>query len=277
MKTAFIVAALAAVLRPATAHYVFTHFIHNGDYTGHYEFIRENTNYYMPTKSVEGDDFRCNTGSFANAGKTGVRQVQPGDEIGFGLAYDATILHPGPLSAYMSKAPSDVHEYDGSGDWFKIYELGPTDFTPEGIEWGVTGKANFTFPLSTETPPGQYLVRIEHIAIHGAQDLGGAEFYFTCAQIEVGGNSDATPDPTVKIPGVYSATDPGIHFNMYYPLPTSYPIPGPSVWPGEGTSSVGAADATSSVPSPAVTNAVPSASLDPYGCPQKFVTVTVSA
>lgn len=28
--------------------------------------------------------------------------------------------------SYMSKAPSSVNDYDGSGDWFKIFDWGPT-------------------------------------------------------------------------------------------------------------------------------------------------------
>jgi hypothetical protein len=79
----------------------------------------------------------------------------------------------------------------------------------------VTGKSNFTFTLPKETPAGQYLVRIEHIALHGAGEFGGAEFYFNCAQIEVEGDSTETPGPVVKIPGVYTGYEPGILFYMY--------------------------------------------------------------
>lgn len=33
-----------------------------------------------------------------------------------------TNIHP----RYMSKAPGSANDYDGSGDWFKIQDFGPT-------------------------------------------------------------------------------------------------------------------------------------------------------
>lgn len=172
----------------------------------------------MPYKGAySSDDLRCNVGSQQFASKTGVYKVKAGDEIGFGTDFNAEIQHPGPLQAYLSKAPGDVREYDGSGDWFKICELGPSQFSSDGIQWGVTGTWNFTFALPEETPAGQYLVRIEHIALHGAGEFGGAELYFNCAQIEVESDSTAVPGPLVKIPGVYTGYEPGILFYMYRP------------------------------------------------------------
>ncbi|KAJ5648794.1 glycosyl hydrolase family 61-domain-containing protein [Penicillium longicatenatum] len=57
----------------------------------------------------------------------GIHKVKAGDTIGFGLDFGATIQHPAPMQVYLSKAPGDVKDYDGSGDWFKVYELGPTE------------------------------------------------------------------------------------------------------------------------------------------------------
>ena len=216
----------------AFSHYFFPYFIDNGNVTDYYEYVREDTQGYMPWKgNYESDDFRCNTDSFQYASQTDVYKVKAGDTIGFGTDFGAQIEHPGPMQVYLSKAPGDVHDYDGSGDWFKIWELGPTSFGSDGIEWGVTGRSNFTFPLPKETPPGQYLVRIEHIALHGAGDFGGAEFYFNCAQIEVESESTAIPEPVVKFPGVYDGYEPGILFYMYRPYWHNYTMPGPLVWP----------------------------------------------
>ncbi|KAJ5883146.1 glycosyl hydrolase family 61-domain-containing protein [Penicillium subrubescens] len=174
----------------------------------------------MPWKgNYNSDDFRCNTGSFQFAGQTDVNKVKAGDQIGFATDFGVLVGHPGPMQVYMSKAPGDVRDYDGSSDRFKIWELGPTSFGNESIQWGVTGKSNFTFTLPKETPAGQYLVQIEHIALHGAGEFGGAEFYFNCAQIEVESDSTETPGPVVKIPSVYTRYEPGILFYM------------PNVWP----------------------------------------------
>jgi hypothetical protein len=67
----------------------------------------------------------------------------------------------------MSKAPGDVSQYDGSGDWFKVFQLGtisPWNGTDPG--WLVWKKNKFTFTLPAEIPAGQYLMRIEHVAVH---------------------------------------------------------------------------------------------------------------
>ncbi|KAF4922050.1 putative endo-beta-1,4-glucanase D [Colletotrichum viniferum] len=209
---------LAAAISSASAHYFFPHLIVNGNFTGYNEYVRENTQGYMPLKNgYDSTDLRCRTDSMQYASKTGIYKVKAGDEVGFGLNFGGRIQHPGPMQAYLSKAPGDVREYDGSGDWFKIFELGPKTFSSEGIQWGAY----------------DYLIRIEHIGVHGAGDFGGAEFYFNCAQIEVenaSGNS-GIPGPLVKIPGLYTDHEPGIEFFMYRPWIVNYTMPGPAVWP----------------------------------------------
>jgi hypothetical protein len=65
----------------------------------------------------------------------------------------------------MSKAPGDVRNYDGSGDWFKIFEDSVCrtsgDFTTNAwCSWDATTLAA-TIPR--DTPNGEYLVRFEHI------------------------------------------------------------------------------------------------------------------
>lgn len=71
----------------------------------------------------------------------------------------------------MSRAPGDVKQYQGDGDWFKVYEdiiCGPMNPLHDS-DWCSWGKANVEFTIPADTPPGQYLVRVEHIAIHGAE------------------------------------------------------------------------------------------------------------
>jgi len=107
------------------AHYRFSKLVHNGRLTNDWEYMRENSNGIMPTKQflTPSDDFRCNSGSFANAQKTKVMKVAPGDQIGFQLWYYATMKHPGPLTIHMSRAPGDVRQYRGDGDWFKVHQM----------------------------------------------------------------------------------------------------------------------------------------------------------
>ena len=83
--------------------------------------------------------------------------------------------------------------------------------------------------LPTDVAAGQYLVRHEIIALHLAVNQGGAEFYPSCTQIEVGGSQTGTPDQTVSFPGAYSDNDPGIYDPNVFDTSATYIFPGPPV------------------------------------------------
>ncbi|KAK8023654.1 hypothetical protein PG993_011720 [Apiospora rasikravindrae] len=201
----------------ARAHYIFSNLIVNGvAQGGDYAYIRKNSNSYMPSftsEVVNSPDLRCNKG--ATAGSTKTYSVKAGDKIGFKLSFNEFIEHPGPAFVYMSKAPGSVASYDGSGDWFKAYEAG----------------------LCGGNAATDYLVRPEHIAIHEGH-VGKAQFYMECAQLKIEGPGGGAPAPLVKIPGIYSANDPGIAYNKWTGSPAAYVMPGPKVW-GGGASSGG--------------------------------------
>ncbi|KLU92527.1 hypothetical protein MAPG_11472 [Magnaporthiopsis poae ATCC 64411] len=59
----------------------------------------------------------------------------------------------------------------------------------------------------------------------------GDEFYIGCAQLKVTGSGTGKPGPTVKFPGAYNGSEPGILINIYWPPPQSYVAPGPATWP----------------------------------------------
>jgi hypothetical protein len=166
----------------------------------------------------------------------------------------SSISHPGPLQFYLAKVPEGktAADWDGSGDvWFKIYSQGAT-FSGGQMSWGssgtsnpsantcrrsftnaiYTGKQQVSVPLPKALPSGEYLMRVEHIALHSASAAGGAQFYISCAQLKVENGGNGSPSPLVSFPGAYKATDPGIQLNIYYPVPTSYTPPGPAVWSG---------------------------------------------
>lgn len=89
--------------------------------------------------------------------------------------------------------------------------------------------------LPAALPSGEYLLRIEHIALHAAGATGGAQFYLSCGQINVINGGNGTPGPLVSFPGAYSPTDPGIKYDMYGYPPKAYKAPGPAVWSGGST------------------------------------------
>jgi hypothetical protein len=92
-------------------------------------------------------------------------------------------------------------------------------------------KSTVSFTIPKNVPSGKYLVRVESIALHQAQSVGGAQMYLSCAQVEVVGGGSGTPGPLVAFPGAYNANDPGLRWS-YYPIATSYTAPGPKVWDG---------------------------------------------
>jgi hypothetical protein len=65
----------------------------------------------------------------------------------------------------MSRAPGSVKEYDGSGDWFKIFQEGVCntggDFTTDS--WCTWDRNWIAATIPKDTPDGEYLVRFEHI------------------------------------------------------------------------------------------------------------------
>ncbi|EIM85306.1 glycoside hydrolase [Stereum hirsutum FP-91666 SS1] len=138
--------------------------------------------------------------------------------------------HKGPIMTYLAKV-DNATQTDVTGlKWFKIYEDGLTASTQQ---WAVdrmianAGKVTFTIPECIED--GQYLMRHELIALHGASTYPGAQFYLECAQLQITGGGSASP-ATVSFPGAYAGSDPGITVNIYYPTLTNYTIPGPDVF-----------------------------------------------
>ncbi|KAK7948647.1 uncharacterized protein PG986_009533 [Apiospora aurea] len=218
-------AALTLLATAVSAHYTFPALVANGETTKDWEYVRKTTNFQNngPVEDVNSEAIRCYQKEPGSEGAK-TMTVKAGDKVGFTVP--GSIGHPGPLAFYMAKAPSSVADFDGSGDvWFKISEDQP-NFAQSGLTWPSDGKRE----VSTTVPPciedGEYLLRVEHIAVHSASQEGGAQFYLSCAQIKVEGGGSSKPEG-VSFPGAYSPTDPGIKFNLYYPVPTSYENPGP--------------------------------------------------
>lgn len=83
----------------------------------------------------------------------------------------------GPVSFYMSKAPAGVSlsSYDGSGDWFKIKDIGPTFPSSCSASWDLSQSYTVTIPKSL--PNGNYLLRAQQLAIHNPYPGGIPQFY----------------------------------------------------------------------------------------------------
>ncbi|KAJ4348779.1 uncharacterized protein N0V89_010157 [Didymosphaeria variabile] len=172
---------------------------------------------------VTSSDIRCNQ---LNPGNETVT-VAAGSNVKVNVNPNA--YHPGPFQSYLAKVPEgqDVNTWDPTGAvWFRIYAEQPK--FGSSLTW--LSAANYDIKIPSCIAPGKYLMRNEQIALHVAQSSGGAQFYLSCAQIEVtGGGSKAATD-LVAFPGAYKASDPGILININYPVPTSYTNPGPATF-----------------------------------------------
>lgn len=74
----------------------------------------------------------------------------------------------------------------------------------------ISGGGWHYFTMPSCIAPGDYLLRVELIALHSAGSQGGAQFYMECAQIRVTGSGTKTGTNFVSMPGPYSPTDPGV-------------------------------------------------------------------
>ncbi|KAK7007673.1 glycoside hydrolase [Favolaschia claudopus] len=235
MKGFATLAAIAALAAKASAHYVWPQLIVNGANTTSWQYVRQSNNWQdlNPLTDVSSVDVRCYDSE--ESGTSSTMSVAAGSTVGFTVSGNpANLYHPGVLNVYMAKAPdgTDVADWDGSGNvWFKVYQISAVTDGGSTITFPATGMPEVTFPIPSETPSGQYLIRIEHIALHVASSFGGAQFYIACGQVEVTGGGSGTPGPLVQFPGEYTGNEPGILLDIYYPIPATYTQPGPAVWP----------------------------------------------
>lgn len=143
--------------------------------------------------------------------------------------------HHGPIFTYLAACKGDCTKVNKNKlKWFKIAELGQISLgagvgTP-GV-WAATQliSANGTWPVTIprSIKAGNYILRHEILALHSAYDVGGAQFYPQCANIQITGRGRHIP-PGVVGTSLYNETDPGVHYNIYNDeLKPVYQLPGP--------------------------------------------------
>ncbi|KAK6509630.1 hypothetical protein TWF481_004363 [Arthrobotrys musiformis] len=210
----------------------------------------ENGNSFID--DVTSADIACNKG--AKAAKL-VAPAPAGSEVTF-FWTEWPESHKGPVITYLADCGGDCTTAVGSElNWFKIDEAGLLADGTWAADAVIKNNNSYTLTLPKKIKNGQYLLRHEIIALHAAHEKNGAQFYPSCTNIEItGATGENTPD-TVKIPGAYSAEDPGIFINIYYPKVESYVIPGPAVYTEDGTSSPNPQVPSSSTPADTTTAA----------------------
>ncbi|KZV93254.1 hypothetical protein EXIGLDRAFT_674276 [Exidia glandulosa HHB12029] len=188
-----------------------------------------------PVQAVTSADMACN---IAAASAPNTCAVKAGDTLSVEMhqqAGDRSCAseaiggqHYGPIMIYLAKVSNAATAVGASSNWFKISEGGLMSNNPDYFANQVLNDncGHWTFKLPSDIAPGDYLLRAETIALHTASTSGQAQFYMSCYQLQISGTGTASP-PTVKIPGAYSASDPGILVNIHQNL-TTYKIPGPT-------------------------------------------------
>ncbi|EXF75948.1 fungal cellulose binding domain-containing protein [Colletotrichum fioriniae PJ7] len=222
MKFFTAAAVLSAAVSEVSGHYIFQQLSVGSTKYDVFQHIRKNTNYNSPVTDLASNDLRCNVGG-ASGAQTTVVNVKPGDAFTFTL--DTAVYHQGPISLFLSKAPSHVQDYDGSGKWAKFKDFLPT-FSNGQATWPM--RQTYEYKIPTCLPNGEYLLRVHQLGIHNPYPAGIPQFYISCAQINVTGSTASASSfaPTLSIPGAFKDTDPGYTVNIYQPGFTSYVAPG---------------------------------------------------
>ncbi|EMD39566.1 glycoside hydrolase family 61 protein [Gelatoporia subvermispora B] len=238
MKSFTSLALLSALVSSASAHTIFQEMYVNGVDEGHEVAIRVPT-YDGPITDVTSNDLICNGGinPYQQPVSQAIIQVPAGAQVtaewhhtlaGADPSDPADPIdpsHKGPILAYLAKV-DNATQTDVTGlNWFKIYEDGLTVSTQQwAVDRLIANKGLVSFDIPSCIEAGQYLMRVEIIALHAASTYPGAQFYMECAQLEITGGGSTQP-ATVPFPGTYESTDPGITIDIYQTL-SSYVIPG---------------------------------------------------
>ncbi|KAI1814356.1 glycoside hydrolase [Poronia punctata] len=179
-----------------------------------------------PVTDVTSDDIVCNVPG-TNSAET--IPAKAGDTIK--VQWDSS-THPSPIThmLYGPLGEGEAATASGVGDgWFKIDEVDYVDgqWANEIME---AVDMTHTFKLPEGLESGEYLLRSEMLALHGAQDLGGAQFYIGCAQLSITGSGSGC-SPTISLPGAYKEDDENIYIPDFYNGfdPTTYKAPGGEV------------------------------------------------
>ncbi|KAH8685029.1 endoglucanase-4 [Ilyonectria robusta] len=137
--------------------------------------------------------------------------------------------HKGPILNYI--APYNGQTTGGSLVWSKISQSSIVS----GTTWVTDTLIASNYSTSTTIPrnlkAGNYVIRHEIIALHGAQNDNGAQAYPQCLNLKVGGSGTVAPSSGTVGTSLYTRSESGIMFNLYTSY-TTYPYPGPTIWTG---------------------------------------------
>lgn len=156
--------------------------------------------------------------------------------------------HHGPIIDYIAAADDPTTVDKSTLEWIKIQESGLISGSNPGT-WAadelISNGLTWSIKIPSTLKPGNYVLRHEIIALHSAENSDGAQNYPQCVNLQVTGSGSELPDGTLGT-ALYTASDPGILFNIYTSF-DSYTIPGPALgFSSSGSSSSGSSSGASS-------------------------------
>ncbi|KAB5586175.1 glycoside hydrolase [Coniochaeta sp. 2T2.1] len=138
--------------------------------------------------------------------------------------------HKGPVIDYLANCNVPCTSVDKTKlNFFKISEVGLVDAASD--TWAATQLTNnnnsWLVSIPTDIAPGNYVLRHEIIALHAGGQPNGAQNYLFCFSLAISSSGSKNPDgiPAQKF---YSASDPGILFDLFSKSLAAYKIPGVS-------------------------------------------------
>ncbi|KAK6543460.1 hypothetical protein TWF694_000206 [Orbilia ellipsospora] len=218
-----LVAAALGLVASVNAHCILQRVSVNGADQGLLVGLRAPNN-NNPVGDVTSDNIICQTpGSTSST----IINVKGGDKLGFLFQHviggaqgsndpDNPIAssHKGPIQIYLASVSNAASSSKSGLKWFKVGSEGLN-----GGRWGVDTMISqsgwWYATLPTCLAPGDYLARVEIIALHSAYSSGGDQFYISCAQLRVTSGGSWTGSNFLSFPGSYSQSDPGILINIY--------------------------------------------------------------
>jgi len=138
--------------------------------------------------------------------------------------------HKGPVIDYLAACNGDCETVDKNS--LRFFKIGGAGY--DGTTWAadalVRNGNSWLVQIPADLKPGNYVLRHEIIALHGAGSANGAQAYPQCINLKVTGSGNTLPS---GVPGtqLYKANDAGILFNLYQPT-INYVVPGPPLIAG---------------------------------------------
>ncbi|KAK1825876.1 polysaccharide monooxygenase [Podospora conica] len=168
----------------------------------------------------------CHKGAKPGAGHA---TVAAGDKINIVWTPEWPESHVGPVIDYLADCNGPCETVNPAS--LRFFKIGAAGYSNGWAADALRANGNsWLVQIPSDLKPGNYVLRHEILALHGAPNVGGTQAYPQCMNIRVTGSGTRSP-AGVAGTSLYRANDAGILFNTYM-SPVVYPVPGPALISG---------------------------------------------